>query len=110
MKLVTHLPFLKVILIFGTCFFCAPTYSGFADPVVNNQIPAPLTNSATLLDLRAYCKNQYGNRYYPHNFSCWSGNQNEQPVIIDPNQACKSLYGDNYKSAKQYTDLYCVSP
>jgi hypothetical protein len=98
-----------VMLILGACFFCTSSYSGFADPVVDNQIPAP-SNKSILLDLRAYCKKQYANRYYPHNFSCWSGYQNEQPVNINPDQACKDLYGDSYKSAKQYTDLYCVSP
>ena len=95
------------LLVLGAIAYPAPSYSGFADPVVR---AAPLPPGATVypLDLRGYCRQRYGSRYYPHNFSCWTGYQNDQPVRIDPTAACRSLHGENYRAIDSGMELVCI--
>lgn len=95
------------LLAMGTLVFPVPSQAGFADPVVR---PTPLPPGATAypLDLRGYCRQRYGSRYYPHNFSCWTGYQSDRPVRIDPTAACQSVYGDSYRAIESGTDLGCI--
>lgn len=96
------------LLAMGAIAFPASSQAGFADPVVR-PVPLPTGATAYPLDLRDYCKKRYGSRYYPHNFSCWTGYQSDQPVRIDPTAACRSIHGENYRAIQSGTDLGCIT-